>query len=72
MDLMIPLPELDCFLHFKQTIPKVCIIKAISYNPMKTTKRVNDQTVSVHYFTMGAYMKVTRKGSSNIDPANTS
>jgi hypothetical protein len=43
---------IPCFglYHFKQTIPKVCIIKAISYNPMKTTKRVNDQTVSVHYF----------------------
>jgi hypothetical protein len=44
--------SIPCFglCHFKQTIPKVCIIKAISYNPMKTTNRVNDQTISVHYF----------------------
>ena len=33
-----------------QTIPKVCIIKTILYNPMIIIKRVNDQTISMHYF----------------------
>jgi hypothetical protein len=37
-----------------QTIPKVCIIKTILYNPMITIKRVNDPTTSEcnshHYY----------------------
>jgi hypothetical protein len=43
---------IPCFglYHFIQTIPKVCIIKTILYNPMITIKRVNDPTISVHFF----------------------
>ena len=43
---------IHCFglCHIIQTIPKVCIIKTISFNPMITIKRVNAQTISVDYF----------------------
>jgi hypothetical protein len=43
---------IPCFglYHFIQTIPKVCIIQTILYNPMITIKHVNDPTISMHYF----------------------